>query len=75
MSDPSSCGGPRKFSISWSGSVALTFTWAEVVAVSAPHPVHATLQAALEAQRAEAGKPPAILDPVWGLERMIAALA
>jgi hypothetical protein len=53
----------------------LAFAWSDVVAVFAPHTVHAILQAALEAQRVEAEEPPAILDPRWGLERMIAALA
>jgi hypothetical protein len=56
----------------------LTFNWAEVVTVFAPQHLHSILQAALreaEAKRAEAEEPPAILDPRWGLERMIAALA
>jgi hypothetical protein len=54
----------------------LEFTWSDVVAVFAPQNLHAILQADLrEAKRAEAEEPPAILDPRWGLERMIAALA
>jgi hypothetical protein len=61
----------------------LSFTWSEVVAVFAPHSRHAEVRTALEeaeAERAseaevEADELPAILDPRWGLERMIAALA
>jgi hypothetical protein len=53
----------------------LEFTWSDVVAVFAPQNLHAILQAEAEAKRAEAEEPPAILDPRWGLERMIAALA
>jgi hypothetical protein len=62
----------------WRYQGNLEFSWSDVVAVFAPRHLHAILQAELreaEAKRAEAEEPPAILDPRWGLERMIAALA
>src|SRR6266496_367669 len=51
----------------------LTFTWGEVVAVFAPAARHADLRPALQ-EALPPEDPPAILDPTWGLERMIAAL-
>jgi hypothetical protein len=61
----------------------LTFAWSEVVAVFAPHDQHDAIRSMIEQAEAErAGEaqvvpeePPPILDPRWGLERMIAALA
>jgi hypothetical protein len=61
----------------------LTFAWSEVVAVFAPHDQHDAIRGMLqqaEAERASEAQvdpeePPPILDPRWGLERMIAALA
>jgi hypothetical protein len=63
----------------WRYRGSLEFGWSDVVAVFAPQARHADMRAALEAAEAqvewrEAEKPPAILDPRWGLERMIAAL-
>lgn len=53
----------------------LTFSWSNVVAVFAPAPRHADLRTVLKEQAQSGEAPPAILDPRWGLERMIAALA
>jgi hypothetical protein len=52
----------------------LQFEWSEVVAVFAPEHRHPEMRLAL-AQDQTPDEPPALLDPRWGLERMIAALA
>jgi hypothetical protein len=52
----------------------LDFAWSDVVAVFAPSARHSEVNSALERVRLS-DTPPAILDPTWGLERMIAALA
>jgi hypothetical protein len=61
----------------------LSFAWNEVVAVFAPQPQHDALRGMLQQAEAERvseaevdpEEPPPMLDPRWGLERMIAALA
>ena len=50
----------------------LTFEMRNVVAAFAPEERHATVRAALAARNVGL---PAVLDPRWGLERMISALA
>jgi len=52
----------------------LEFKWSEVVAIFAPADRHDVVRTALAAV-AGAEDVPALLDPTWGLERMIAALA
>jgi hypothetical protein len=52
----------------------LGFQWSDVVAVFVPEDRHSEVRLKLE-QLQPQDNPPAILDPTWGLERMIAALA
>jgi hypothetical protein len=53
----------------------LSFAWSDVVAVFAPATRHAEVRAALAQARQQGDVVPAILDPTWGLERMIGAMA
>jgi hypothetical protein len=51
-----------------------SFAWPNVVAIFAPHAEHARFVAAMKPMaRPEYPRPP-LLDPAWGLERMISAL-
>jgi hypothetical protein len=52
----------------------LYFTWGNIVAVFVPEHDHEAFARDLEAVRADAENVPPLLDPRWGLERMIAAL-
>jgi|ERR1700688_711092 len=58
----------------WRHVGALAFRWLNVVAVFAPYQEHGEIRDAMaEMGRAELPTPP-LLDPSWGLERMISAL-
>lgn len=52
----------------------LYFAWANVVAAFVPEDDHTSFARDLEAHRQAPEEPPPLLDPRWGLERMIAAL-
>jgi hypothetical protein len=59
----------------WRHRGTLTFTWSNVVAVFAPEAEHDDLDDELRKMQGGRRRRPSVLDPSWGLERMIAALA
>lgn len=63
----------------WRKVGMLQFTWASIVAVFAPEAIHESLSDVVMAERTRLGKRERpmrpLLDPTWGLERMVGALA
>lgn len=70
-------GTPKEFwwEREWRKVRSLTFPWSVVVAVLAPEKDHPYIEAALTPHKGPDGDVPRLLDPNWGLERMIAKLA
>jgi len=58
----------------WRHVGAFHFQWPNVVAIFAPLPEHREIHAAMRAMVRNHACPPPLLDPSWGLERMISAL-
>src|ERR1022692_1163429 len=58
----------------WRHVGPLHFQWPNVVAAFAPHQEHAEIYDAMAEMEQSDCRPPPLLDPGWGLERMISAL-
>jgi hypothetical protein len=73
---PMTFGGKKEWwwEREWRHSGDFYFEWTEVVAIFAPVNEHDVLRNSLSSRRRHGAEVPPILDPEWGLERMISAL-
>jgi len=58
----------------WRHTGHFQFAWTDVVAILAPYEEHASIRTSMETLAQESYPRPPLLDPNWGLERMISSL-